>query len=106
MRQGALARLDQRSAEVQALKRGAEQILEDTQRNSFIAVRMAHRLMHLDQLLARDELRLAEGGEIDRERYLAAAQVWLRFATTLGLQRAAKPVKRLADVLAEAGQSP
>lgn len=95
---GGLARADRRAAEVRAVLDGAAAILEDhggADNASFLRVRMAHRVMHLDALLNRDEFALAQGRDIDRANYLNAAQTWLRYAQALGLSRVAKPVESL-----------
>lgn len=103
-RDGAIARLDGRAAEVRLVREGVDAIVadrggEDTV--SFLARRTAHRCMHLDALLMRDEAALAEGGEVDVERYLSGATTWLRYAQALGLHRKARRVPTLAERLAE-----
>ena len=103
--ESSLAKADRRRAPVRLVIEGASHILEDgggRDQASFLRIRMAHRAMHLDGILSRDELALAEGKEVDRASYLTAAQTWLRYATALGLERRSRPAKRMADFVSEA----
>lgn len=102
-REGALAGADRRYAPIRAVLDGAAQVLEDgggADQASFLRVRASHRVMHLDQLLAKDELRLAQGQEIDRVAYLNGCQAWLRYANALGLERRARPAETFRGVMA------
>ena len=100
--ESAVARLDARRPDVRAVMAGVTAITEDLGGElSFLARRMAHRIMHIDVLLMRDEAAMAQGKPIDTQAYLSGCASWHRLATTLGLERRARPVKRLADVIAE-----
>jgi hypothetical protein len=82
---------------------GAAQIIEDRGGEEFASLllqRAAHRVMHLDGLLSADELKLAQSQEIDRILYLNTAEVWLRYARAIGIERSAKRVPRIAEYLA------
>jgi hypothetical protein len=99
---GQLDRADRRAPEVRATIEGAQAIIEDRGGEataSFLLQRAAYRTMHLDMLLSRDELKLAQGKDVDRAEYLAAADSWLRYAKLIGLERRARQV-RLAEYLA------
>jgi hypothetical protein len=101
-REGALAGADRRYGPIRAVLGGAQQVLEDgggADQASFLRVRAAHRVMHLDQLLAKDELRLAQGQEIDRIGYLTGCAAWLRYANALGFERRARPVESLQQYM-------
>jgi hypothetical protein len=101
---GQLDRLNRNIPEVRAVILGAQQIIEDRggeSQASLLLQRAAYRCMHLDVLLSRDELTLAEGKAIDRVAYINAATTWLRYADKIGLSRAPRPVKTLAEILAE-----
>ena len=107
--EGQLDRVDRRAKAVRAVLEGAEQIIEDRggeELASHLMRRAAHRVMHLDQVLAQDELRLVQGQSIDRPQYIAAAQTWLRYAQAIGLDRKARRVQSLADVLAQQSSPP
>lgn len=94
----ALANLDGRARVARAVREGVQAILEDkggADAASFLARRTASRVMFLDGLLAKDEVSIAEGKEIDRAGYVRAAQTWLKYASVLGLQRVAKPAEDL-----------
>lgn len=100
---GGLSRLDRRGAEPRRVIEGAQQILEDKGGKDLAGLlmqRAAYRVMSLDGLLARDELTLAQGGDIDRAAYIAAATVWLRYAQAIGLDRKARRVPSLAEYAA------
>lgn len=101
---GALARVDRRGAGVRAVLEGAQQIIEDRGGEaaaSLLLRRAAHRTMHLDQLLAQDELRMTQGQPINQAAYLAGAQTWLRYANAIGLGRRAKLLPRALDYAAQ-----
>lgn len=99
---GALARADKRGREVRAVLEGVDAIEADSGDSlSFLKRRVAQRTMHLDQLLARDELAMAQGRPIDVPAYLTACATWLRYSTTLGLKRVPRKAESLADIRAE-----
>lgn len=98
----ALANLDGRARTARAVREGVQAILDDkggVDAASFLARRTALRVMFLDGLLSQDELALASGKDIDRAGYVRAAQVWLKYANTLGLQRVAKPAEDLHEYM-------
>lgn len=103
-REGALARLDGRAAEVRFVRHGVEAIAADRggeDQVSFLARRTAERTMHLDALLMRDEAALAAGQPVDLERYLSGSTTWLRYVQALGLSRVARRVTSLAEIAHE-----
>lgn len=100
---GSLSRVDRRSRAVRHVLDGAAQVLDDQGGDdgaSLLLKRAAHRVMHLDQLLAEHELRIASGQPIDQAAYLSAATTWLRYAQAIGLTRVAKRVQRLHEYAA------
>lgn len=100
----ALARADGRAREIRAVRDGARAIIEDQGGESavsFLARRTAIRVMFLDGLLAKDEITIADGKEIDRSAYVKTCLVWLRYVGQLGLGRRAKPVQSLDSIRAE-----
>lgn len=101
--EGALARLDRRYREPKMLFAAIEQMKADhgDEPLSFVKLRVIQRTAHLDALLIAQEARLAKGDSIDVSQYLANAQVFLRFASTIGLERRARTVRSLRDVLLE-----
>jgi len=107
---GQLDRLNRNMPEVKAVILGAQQIIDDRggeQQASLLLQRAAFRTMHLDVLLSRDELAMAEGKEIDRPQYVATAQTWLRYADKIGLERRARPALNVREYLAQrATQNP
>jgi len=106
---GQLDRADRRARGVRVVLEGAGQIIEDRAADgtaSFLLRRTAHRTMHLDQLLAQDELKLAQGQPIDRAAYIGAAQTWLRYALAIGLGRVARRVPSVREYLESLKTSP
>jgi hypothetical protein len=92
---GMLDRLDRAMPEVRAVIQGAQQIIEDKggeEHASFLEQRAAYRTMHMDMLCARDELKLAQGQEVDEDRYRSNAETWRRYALMLGLPRVVRSV--------------
>jgi len=105
-RDGAIARLDGRAPEVRLVRDGVEAILRDRggeDAASFLARRTAHRCMHLDGLLMRDEVAMTTGQSIDVERYLAGATTWLRYVQSLGLHRRPRNTPSVQTYLARKG---
>ena len=101
LRDGAFAKLDRRGRDVRIVVEGVGAIVADRggeEQVSFLERRTAHRAMHLDALLMRDEAALAAGQPIDVAQYLAGTTTWLRYAQALGLHRKARTVG-LGDIL-------
>lgn len=91
--EGALSRADRRGTAVRYVREGAQQILEDrggADHASLLMRRAAHRVMHLDQLIASQELRMAQGQPVEVNEYLASCATWLRYAQAIGLTRTAR----------------
>ena len=106
-RDGAIARLDGRAPEVRLIRDGVVAIVEDRggdDQVSFLARRAAHRVMHLDALLMRDEAAMAAGQTVDVAEYLTGATAWLRYAQALGLHRIARRVPSLQQYIASKHQ--
>lgn len=104
-RDGAIARLDGRATEVRHVRNGVEAILQDRGGDdaaSYLARRMAHRCMHLDGLLMRDEIAMITGAPMDVIRYLSAAATWLRYVQALGLDRRARDAVALEKLVSDA----
>lgn len=102
-RDGAIARLDGRAAEVRVVRDGVAAIVADRggdDQVGFLARRIAHRCMHIDALLMREEAALAAGQAIDVGQYLVGTTTWLRYAQALGLNRLARRAPSLAEVVA------
>lgn len=108
-RDGAIARLDGRAPEVRVVRDGVEAIVADqggADHVSFLTRRAAHRCLHLDALLMRDELAMTTGQPVDVALYLSGATTWLRYAQALGFRRRARPALSLADILRESDEQP
>lgn len=101
--EGALARLDRRFRQPKQMFAAIAQMTQDQgdESLSFVKLRLIQRTAHLDALLIQQETLLMKGEAVNIAQYLANAQLYLRYATTLGLERRAKTVRSLREYLLE-----
>ena len=99
-----MERLDRRTVLGKAVSQRFEAVANDCgglDSLAHVKIGLIKRFLWFECILEGIELQLAAGEQIDIGTYTQLANTWLGLARTLGLERKARPVRRLHEHLAE-----